>query len=62
MEVTGEKRELEKKNLNNTPSPTIDSLTADREAEDRERVALDLKAGLHPLKVSLSLFSLFFVF
>lgn len=53
MEVTGEKRELEKKNLNNTPSPTTDSLTADREAKDLERVALDLKAGLHPLKVSL---------
>nr|QNT12795.1 eukaryotic translation initiation factor nCBP2-S [Nicotiana tabacum] len=50
MEVTGEKRELEKKNLNNTPSPTTDSLTADREAKDLERVALDLKAGLHPLK------------
>lgn len=46
-EAIAEKKETESK-ADNTQQPT--SLT-EREAEDRERIAQDLKAGLHPLKV-----------
>lgn len=49
MEVTSEKKELDNKNTNSTQSLIIDPSIA---AEDRERIAVDLKAGLHPLKVS----------
>ncbi|KAG5583362.1 hypothetical protein H5410_053989 [Solanum commersonii] len=48
MEVTPEKKELDNKNTNNTQSLIIDPSIA---AEDRERIAVDLKAGLHPLKL-----------
>lgn len=47
-EAIAEKKETESRTVDNTQPPT--SLT-EREAEDRERIAQDLKAGLHPLKV-----------
>lgn len=50
-EAIAEKKETESRTVDNTQPPT--SLT-EREAEDRERIAQDLKAGLHPLKVSSS--------
>lgn len=46
---------------NNNNQGAADTPLIDREAEDRERQARDLKAGLHPLKVYLSL-PLFYCF
>ena len=37
-------------NNNNQTQGVADNSLVDREAEDRERQARDLKAGLHPLK------------
>lgn len=52
MELVAGKKEVDISNNNAQAPPSSD--------EDRERVALDLKAGLHPLKVrALSL--LFFI-
>lgn len=62
MEVVAEKKEFDNKNSSNAldTSSTLSTIAnlADKEAEDRERQARDLKAGFHPLKVKLSLFSL----
>ena len=46
---------------NNNNQGASDTSLIDREAEDRERQARDLKAGLHPLKVYLFLFLFFIV-
>ena len=40
---------------NNNNQGVVDQSLVDREAEDRERQARELKAGLHPLRVPLSL-------
>lgn len=50
MEIT-EKKEAESKGLNPQSVTEATSFNSDKEAEDRERQARDLKAGLHPLKV-----------
>lgn len=51
MEIP-EKKEVESKGVN--PQGVVEPLSAsaDREAEERDRQAGELKAGLHPLKVS----------
>ncbi|RVX09665.1 Eukaryotic translation initiation factor NCBP [Vitis vinifera] len=49
MEIT-EKKEAESKGLNPQSVTEATSFNSDKEAEDRERQARDLKAGLHPLK------------
>lgn len=58
MEVVAEKKEFDtnKNSSSNALDPsstlsTIANAAADKEAEDRERQARDLKAGFHPLKV-----------
>lgn len=58
MEVTPEKKELDNKSTNNNQSVIIDPSIA---AEDRERIAADLKAGLHPLKVPFWLYLFIFL-
>lgn len=56
MEVVAEKKEGD--NIQSLVDPSL-TPNADKElAEDRERQARDLKAGLHPLKVSLLFLSL----
>lgn len=61
MEIT-EKKEGDNKGLN--AQPIVDASAAtDREAEERERQARELKSGLHPLKVSLlSIFVFYWCF
>lgn len=54
MEIA-EKKETEIKA--STALPSVDS-SADRESDDRDRQSRDLKAGLHPLKVSSWIFPL----
>ncbi|THG03528.1 hypothetical protein TEA_009754 [Camellia sinensis var. sinensis] len=55
MELVAEKKESDNKISSNPNSQSVvdpnPTATADKESEDRERQARDLKAGLHPLKV-----------
>lgn len=61
MELVADKKEQETNNSgNNTTNIQPLPGASDREIEDRERIALDLKAGLHPLKVRI-LFLYFFL-
>ncbi|GMP87147.1 hypothetical protein CsSME_00039653 [Camellia sinensis var. sinensis] len=54
MELVAEKKESDNKISSNPNSQSVvdpnPTATADKESEDRERQARDLKAGLHPLK------------
>ncbi|KAL7168806.1 hypothetical protein ACSBR2_033941 [Camellia fascicularis] len=54
MEFAAEKKESDNKISSNPNSQSVvdpnPTATADKESEDRERQARDLKAGLHPLK------------
>lgn len=61
MEGVGvaERKELEISNQLSANSLSSDASSKDREGEDRERIALEIKSGLHPLKVFLLRFLLF---
>lgn len=61
MEAAADRKDsVVSSDFNNTSHLSSDSVSADsnnfgrdkeKEAEDHERIALDIKAGLHPLKV-----------
>lgn len=57
MEIA-EKKDTEIKT--STALPAVDSFV-DRESDDRDRHSRELKAGLHPLKVSASIFPIPFL-
>lgn len=64
MEGVGaiDRKELENSNQLAANSLTSDATGKDREGEDRERIALEIKAGLHPLKVFFCVFPFNFFF